>query len=631
VNLRLRVKVFLAFGLVLLPLLGLFLAEFRLEVGRLERSVLDDELVTAEATAVAVDRQFDSGMGLAWAVSLDPRVRSFDPAVLDRYLEELAALDPVVTSVAVFDASGANRGYGRVTAGAASSRFSVGDRDYFRQVMATNAPAVSNLVALRSAHVPGVVVGVPIRDAAGGPVGVVSVAMDASELAREFEAARVRPGQATLLADREGRLAFHTARRSLSSSDADRMRQFGPVVSALAGVPDTIRSYVSPLLGDERLGAFVRTSRYRWVVGVTTPRSVALAPAYSHLRAELVGFGLIMGLTVVLSAFLARLLVQPVLALEDAARAIGRGDLGRRVRIETGDEIERLGTSFNEMADRLQERNEDLLRSQASVSALNLGLEKRVHERTEALESTNRELESFSYSVSHDLRAPLRAVDGFVGIVLEDFRATLPPDAIGYLERARAGARRMSGLIAGLLAFSRAARAPLTRVRIDLGAMAREVCEELRPSGREGVEIHVGELPPCTGDPVLLRQVLSNLIGNALKYSRDSVPARVEVGFEAGSPPTYFVRDSGAGFDMAHADKLFQPFQRLQEAAQFEGSGVGLAIVQRIVTRHGGRVWAESEPGHGATFRFTLGESSAAETAVGPDGALAGVRGWTAQ
>jgi signal transduction histidine kinase len=608
-RISLQQKVFLGFALALLPMLGLLLWEFRGDLRWLERSVLEDQLVTADAVAVAVDRQLDLAAGIGWAVSMDARVRSFDPARLDPYLTELVTVYPQVTSLGVFDAAGINRGYGSSVARTARSRFSVADRSYFQQVMATNLPAVSNVLELRAAGVVGIVMGVPVRDEAGRSIGIVTVAIDADELERQYEEVRVRPGQAIILADRDGRLAAHTGQPQLTPKVADELRRLPALVSALAGVPTTVRSFESPIDGEERLGAFVRTARYNWVVGITIPRRVALAPAFARLRGDLLGFSAILALTIALSGGLARELVKPVLALEDAARALGQGNLLRRVRIETGDEVERLGASFNEMAARLQERNQALVDAEAALRALNAQLEKRVADRTAALEAANRELESFSYSVSHDLRGPLRAVDGFIEIVLEDYADRVPPEAVGHLLRAQAAARRMRGLIDGFLALSRAAREPLARVRVDLGVLARASAQELAAAAPKPVEWQVGDLPTCEGDPVLLRQVMENLIGNALKYSRDRDPPRVEVGFEPGPPPSYYVRDNGVGFDMSRAKNLFQPFQRLHDPQQFEGTGIGLAIVQRVISRHGGRIWAESAPGEGATFRFTLGEA----------------------
>jgi signal transduction histidine kinase len=232
----------------------------------------------------------------------------------------------------------------------------------------------------------------------------------------------------------------------------------------------------------------------------------------------------------------------------------------------------------------------------------------KVKEANQQLEAANKELEAFSYSVSHDLRAPLRAVDGFSQAVLEDYGQQLPEEGRRHLQTIRAGAQRMGALIDDLLAFARLSRQALNKRTVDTGGLVREALEELAPQ-REGrqVEIRTGELPPCQGDRALLKQVWVNLLSNALKYTRQNPRAVVEIGHELRSGEgVYFIKDNGTGFDMQYAHKLFGVFQRLHRMEDFEGTGVGLAIVQRVINRHGGRVWAEAAVDRGATFYFTL-------------------------
>jgi PAS domain S-box-containing protein len=226
------------------------------------------------------------------------------------------------------------------------------------------------------------------------------------------------------------------------------------------------------------------------------------------------------------------------------------------------------------------------------------------------LEAANKELESFSYSVSHDLRAPLRAINGFAGIVLEDFGPQLPEEGRKYLDRIRNGGEQMGRLIDDLLAFSRLSRESMSRRTVDTAQLVKAVLDDLNPQGDgRQIEIKVGELPPCYGDPALLKHVWANLLSNAFKYSRGRTPAVVEIGCcREDGQNTYFVRDNGAGFDMTYAHKLFGVFQRLHRTDEFEGTGVGLAIVQRVVQRHGGRVWGEAEEDCGAAFHFTVAE-----------------------
>jgi PAS domain S-box-containing protein len=244
------------------------------------------------------------------------------------------------------------------------------------------------------------------------------------------------------------------------------------------------------------------------------------------------------------------------------------------------------------------------------IRRLNAELEQRVIDRTRQLEAANKELEAFAYSVSHDLRAPLRAMDGFTSILLEEYVDQIPIKAQDYLRRVGANARRMGQLIEDLLAFSRLGRTELVKRRLAPDELARQVASELQEEqANRRVEIQIADLPPCYADSSLLKQVFANLLGNAVKFSRDRDPAFIEVGCEQKEgQQIYFVKDNGVGFDMRYADKLFGVFQRLHHADEYEGEGVGLAIVQRIIHRHGGRVWVKAREGDGATFYFTLSE-----------------------
>ncbi|MCP3137076.1 sensor histidine kinase [Pyxidicoccus xibeiensis] len=260
----------------------------------------------------------------------------------------------------------------------------------------------------------------------------------------------------------------------------------------------------------------------------------------------------------------------------------------------------------------------DRMRQEQALREANASLERRVQELTAELQVVNEELEAFSYSVSHDLRAPLRAIEGFSRIVLEDYGPGLPLDDQGreYLERISAGGKRMATLIEDLLKLSRVTRAGIRRLPVDLSEMAREVVDNLRRQEPDrAVTVSIAPAARTTGDPHLLRLVLENLLGNAWKFTGKKAAPRIELGVEEKDGERwFFVRDDGAGFDMAYADKLFAPFQRLHSDAEFQGTGIGLATVQRIIRRHGGSVRAEARAGHGATFWFTLESSSAGQS-----------------
>lgn len=257
----------------------------------------------------------------------------------------------------------------------------------------------------------------------------------------------------------------------------------------------------------------------------------------------------------------------------------------------------------------VRERAEQALReSESALKVLNLELEQRVAERTVQLEASNKELEAFAYSVSHDLRAPLRAIEGFSRILVEDHAGSLDTEGQRLLNVVQSNTGRMDRLITDLLELSRVSQSELKPVRIDMTEMVEDVYAEVVPLEERGrFEFVVAELPLARGDPTLVRRVWHNLISNAVKFTSTSEVRRIEVGGgDDDTLRTYFVRDSGVGFDPKYAHKLFGVFQRLHSRDEFEGTGIGLAIVQRIVRRHGGRVWAEGEVGKGATFYFAL-------------------------
>ena len=335
---------------------------------------------------------------------------------------------------------------------------------------------------------------------------------------------------------------------------------------------------------------------YRWLAErqlcliVKMDQDEALAPIQAF-RSALVAIGALALLVAsALAVALSRTITHPILALQTGVMRFGQGELNFRLPVTTGDEIGSLGRAFNTMADTISEN------------------EGRLRDYTNRLETANTELEAFAYSVSHDLRAPLRAIDGFSRILIRDYEALLPPQGQRHIQRVRDNAQQMGRLIDDLLTFSRLSRQPLNKEPVSLANLVRHVISELTDDQQDRqVEIDIGELPVCQADPALFKQVYVNLLSNALKFTRQRDAARIEVGCrQLNEEMVYFVKDNGTGFDMRYADKLFGVFQRLHRAEDYEGTGVGLAIVQRIIHRHGGRVWAEAEVDQGATFYFTL-------------------------
>jgi signal transduction histidine kinase len=329
----------------------------------------------------------------------------------------------------------------------------------------------------------------------------------------------------------------------------------------------------------------------------------------TFLESGLAVIALVLLVAYLMSHTLQRQISDPILALAETAGAISaRHDYSVRAKTPAGGEIGQLTSAFNEMLAQIQE--------------LNRGLEQRVTDRTAQLEAANKELEAFSYSVSHDLRAPLRHIDGFAGLLAKNSARSLDENGRRYLATISGAAKRMGRLIDDLLSFSRTGRSELNCTLVDQDALVAAVLRDGRfeQSGRP-IDWQIAPLPLVRADAAMLRQVWSNLLENAVKYSGNTERPRVEIGASVDAKSgehLFFVRDNGVGFDMQYVDKLFGVFQRLHSVSEFEGTGIGLANVRRIIARHGGRTWAEGAVGKGATFFFSLRKAGNAPDASDP-------------
>jgi light-regulated signal transduction histidine kinase (bacteriophytochrome) len=350
-----------------------------------------------------------------------------------------------------------------------------------------------------------------------------------------------------------------------------------PVIGAYKWLPEFKMCIITEIDQAEAFGPIVRLA---WIIaGIASVISIA------------VGF---------LGLFFARTITRPVQKLAAGAEEIGSGNLEHRVGTTAKDEIGGLSRTFDRMAENLK-----------ATMVSRDELEQRVRDRTVQLEAANKELEAFSYSVSHDLRAPLRSIDGFSQALLEDYFDKIDEQGKDHLRRVRSATQRMAQLIDDVLNLSRVTRSEMRFEKIDLSTLVSRIRKELqeRQPDRK-VEFAISPGLVGRGDARLLRIVLENLLGNAWKFTGKHPLAKIEFGIthvgHGHDKPVFYVRDDGAGFDMAYVDKLFAPFQRLHAPTEFPGTGIGLATVQRIIHRHGGRVWAEGEVEKGATFFFTL-------------------------
>lgn len=518
----------------------------------------------AQLAAVTLAEKF--GRALDVAVSLSTRVRFRDLVAQGKWGEAIEIMRdvprdlPHIERLFLADVGGTLRADVPPLPGVRGAKFA--SRDWFQGVSREWRPYVSPVYT--RAAVPRLkvfAVAAPVKSATGRVVGILVLQVRVESLLEWIAGIDLGPGGFIYIVDSKGQVAFH-------SKHPDRQEivdvSATPVVQRLRRGEGGVEIAFDPTEREDAIIASAAVPRYGWGVVAQQPTrtSVALKARDEQLRRLLTGYGLILvlGITAIVLGW--RIV---------AARERARED--QRMRIE---------------------------------------LERRVAERTSELEVANKELEAFSYSVSHDLRAPLRSIDGFGQALLEDCTDRLDDQGRHYLQRIRNATQRMGELIDDLLKLSRATRAEIRRQPVDLTQTAQTVIAELqRAEPSRKVSLHVQQGMVADGDLRLMRIVLENLLGNAWKFTARSEHARIEMTSvpDGDGGRIYCIRDNGVGFDIAYADKLFGAFQRLH-GADFPGTGIGLATAQRIIHRHGGRIWAEGEVGNGASFYFTLGRDS---------------------
>lgn len=488
------------------------------------------------------------------------------------------------------------------------------DRPYFQRVLQTGQFSIGDFQVGRLTGEPSLNFGYPVVDEDGKLRRVLFASLKLSLMSRALENIRLPPGAAVTVLDRTGTVLARYPEpgkwvgKSLSGlSFVQTVLAQKQGVFETSGVDDVARLYAVTAVNDGQApGLFVSVG-------------IPLKVSFAHANELLVRNTVLLGLVAVLILLGARFYAQrsflgPINALVAAANRLAEGDLSARTGgVQGAAELVQLGRAFDGMAERLEKRQAEVEQAHEQISRLNAELERRVQQRTAQLESANNELEAFSYSVSHDLRAPLRHIDGFTSMLESQAVDALDESGKRYLRTIAESARRMGMLIDDLLVFSRMGRIDMRKKTVDLEQLIQETIRSLEhdTQGRN-IDWKYSKLPKVEGDPSLLRQVFANLLGNAVKYTRPRDPARIEIGCANETPDemVVFVRDNGVGFDMQFAQKLFGVFQRLHRADEFEGTGIGLANVRRIILRHGGRTWAEGNLGEGATFYFSLPKGS---------------------
>jgi signal transduction histidine kinase len=564
--------------------------------------------------AAEFDRFNDAHLSTAKRLARLPDVRSFATSD-DHHLRETLAVwseSDEIRGIALLDTTGTVR----IATNEALAGKSLASRAFVQHALRGDTVISDvHLAEPEVGGVPSIAYVSPVLGDDGAVLGLLAVWVHAEalwDLARSTHALGRGPTYAVLVDEAGVRIA-HSMDPSfvfrptgpLPAVTIDAMvvdARFGPNTRALLSdvepFPEVFRRATSLERGVDDMFLDFSTANERWSYGVgcrltstpwtlfyLVPREQVEAPIIAMTRVKVAFSAAVIGLALTAGGLLASSILPRVAALARATERLGKGDFTARVEVAGSDEIGRLGESFNAMAERIQAQDAGLRRARD-------------------------ESEAFSYSVAHDLRTPLRAINGFSTALIEDQCGRLDAEALDHLERIRTSALRMGHMIDALLELARVSRAEIHRQPVDLTALGRAVFAQLvaaEPARK--VEFVVQEGLHASGDCPLIRVVLENLLGNAWKFTSGRPVGRIELGCtERDGVPTYYVRDNGAGFDMAYSGKLFTPFQRLHRPTEFAGSGIGLATVQRIVTRHGGAIWADGDVGRGATFYFTLGE-----------------------
>ena len=450
----------------------------------------------------------------------------------------------------------------------------------------------------KSLEQPAMTISTPIRDGQGRLIAVLAGRLDLDELSRIV-------GQQTGSSQTEDTYLvndfnFFVTEPRFGHNYALKKTVYTQGVRAGLSGQDGVDFY-DDYRGVPVIGAYKWLPEYKMCILTEVDQAEAYQPVY-RLRRLMVLIAALTALVVALLAFFfARSITRPVQNLAAGAEEIGKGNLNIMVGTKGLDEIGELSRAFDRMTEKLK-----------ATTISRDELAGHVRDRTAQLQAVNQELEAFAYSVSHDLRAPLRALDGFSAALLSQYQNQLDEQGRHYLNRIQAASRRMEVLINDMLHLSRITRREMVRRPVDLSGLAQEIANELKAAAPDReVEFVIAPEMTARGDEHLLRIVLENLFKNSWKFTSLQPRARIEFQTtDHSGGRVYFVRDNGVGFDMAYVDKLFAPFQRLHAMEEFPGTGIGLVTIKRIITRHGGRIWTEAAPDQGATFYFTLGGDS---------------------
>jgi len=551
----------------------------------------------AEETAEKVEEFINSSQNVLYSLALHPAVINHDSRKCDEIFSQLLPLYPVNEIILAADMAGRN--YGSALKPELAHKLNYSDRDWFIGA-SKGVSYVSNLFYSKLFNNPVFMIAVPVFDGSGTQNAVLGLPVNLLKLKEHLqEIEKIDVSANFCIIDSKGTILID------SSSKEATGKSFNPELLLQKISKERIGSLVdSDQNGVEQLYSYATVETTGWKVLVGIPAHTVSMTANREALRHLFFFVLICltgGLT---SLWYSQKLGKRIESIINGLNEVAAGKYSLQLTVEGNDEIALACTAFNQMT-------AERAKAEEKIKNFTATLEKKVSNRTLELTSAKNELEAFSYAVSHDLQAPVRHILAYSQILLDEIAADLPESARHHLQRINRSGESMRNLITHLLTLSRLGSQQIVAVSIDLGLIAEEIARDLAENDPEwAVQIKIHEGLLTTGDKSLLSIAMRNLLENARKYSRNVAAPLIEVGRTESEEPVFFVKDNGCGFDMAHAERLFMPFQRLHSADEFEGSGIGLATVSRIVSRHGGRIWAESQPGMGAVFYFTLLHSS---------------------
>ena len=585
-----------------LPLVGLLAYTIYTDANRAVAQASANVRSLNTIFAANVSRTLAANKEAMALLSKRPLIRAVDEAHCDPILTDFRTLFPLFANIGTIDLAG--RIVCSAVAQPGGKPVSVAKTEWFQRALVEKRFIMGNpFIGPITGKWVSVLV-YPIYDDLNILKGFVALPLDLVAYDPKISAAPMPPGTRYGLLGADGTLIWrNTDPDGLIGKD---LRHLDLVQNLLATKDGLIETAGSD--GIFRLYAITPVQEANWYSYVSIPSQ----PLYAAAKKNIIRNSLLALLSLLVLAgiaiLLARRIALPAIALAANARAIKKGEYDVRAKAADISEMAEVAEEFNEMVESWQA-------AERQLHDLNIHLEVRVQARTAELKKANQELSAFSYAVSHDLRAPLRAIDGFCHMLLEDYGERLDDAGRGYLNRVRRASQHMAEIIDDMLGMARSVRDEMSCGVFDLSTLARTVAADIEASSpRAGVEWRIPDGIMAFGDENLLSVLLENLLGNAYKYTSKQASARIEIGLlpdKQDGKAVYFVKDDGVGFDMGHSGKLFGMFQRLHSGGDFDGHGIGLATVQRIIQRHGGEIWADSQVEQGATFFFTLADPQA--------------------